>query len=637
MDAIASDTSLVFNLVARDQASPQLDAMKEKFSAAAAGIGAGVAGALGVGIAANLDMEAANDKLAAQLGVGPAEAAELAKVSASVYENAWGDSVETVNEAVRGVYQNIGNASTAEGGIQGLTTKALTLAETFDQEVGPTTAAVGQMIKTGLAKNADEAFDILTVGFQKGANKADDLLDTFGEYGTQFRKFGLDGKTATGLLSQGLKAGARDADIVADSIKEFSIRAIDGSETTADGFKAIGLNADEMAAKIGKGGASATGALDLTLDKLRAMKDPTEREAAAVALFGTQAEDLGAALFALDPSEAVKALGKVEGATDKASKAISDNPKAALEEFKRKAVGELAEIGGKFVTFAMDNQEIMKPLGITLAALAGTILLVKGGMMAWAAAQAIWTGVTTVATGAQWLWNAALNANPISLIILAIVALVAAIIILWKKNETFRKIVTAVWNAVWGAIKKVGAWFKNTLWPWIRGVWDNISSGAGKMKNKVVGWWNKLIGFVTGVPGRIRKAASSMWDGIKNSFRSAINWLIGKWNGLSFGIPSITVFGHKFGGGRFRVPQIPYLAKGGTIDRAGMAVVGERGPELLHLPTGAAVSPLTRNGTGGEVRVVIQVDGADGEMKKLIRKMVRVDGRGDVQVAFGSR
>lgn len=337
-----SDTSLVFNLVAKDQATGELSEMGQKWATAGATIGAGLAMALGAGIVQNLDMEAANDKLAAQLGVGPAEAAELAKVSANVYSNAWGESTADVNDAIRGVYQNIGNTDDAEGGLEGVTTKVIALRDTFDQDLGGVTAAVGQMMKTGLAKNADEALDILTRGFQKGANKADDLLDTMNEYGTQFRKFGLDGQTATGLLTQGLQAGARDADIVADSIKEFSIRAIDGSDSTAEGFKAIGLSASDMAGKIEKGGSSATGALDLTLDKLRAMKDPTEREAAAVALFGTQAEDLGAALFSLDPSEAVKALGEVGGAADKMAKQVGDNPAAALESFKRKAMMKLA-------------------------------------------------------------------------------------------------------------------------------------------------------------------------------------------------------------------------------------------------------------------------------------------------------
>jgi hypothetical protein len=100
-------------------------------------------------------------------------------------------------------------------------------------------------MRTGLAKNAQDALNIVTVGFQAGDDKAGDFLDTLNEYGTQFRKLGLDGKEATGLISQGLKAGARDGDLVADALKEFSIRAVDGSKTTKKGFEALGLSASE--------------------------------------------------------------------------------------------------------------------------------------------------------------------------------------------------------------------------------------------------------------------------------------------------------------------------------------------------------------------------------------------------------
>lgn len=525
-----SDTSLVFNLVARDNATEELGRVREKFDAAAAGIGAGVAAGLGVGVAASLDMSAANAKLAAQLGVGPAEAAELSKVSADVYANAWGDSATTVNDAIKGVYQNIGNVDDAEGGLEGVTTKALALSETFDQEVGPTTAAVGQMLKTGLAKNADEAFDILTAGFQSGANKADDLLDTFGEYGTQFRKFGLDGQTATGLLTQGLKAGARDADIVADSIKEFSIRAIDGSEGTKAGFEAIGLSASDMAAKIGKGGDSATAALDLTLDRLRGIKDPVEREAAAVALFGTQAEDLGQALFALDPSSAVAALGEVGGAADKMAKTVGESPASALESFKRKAVQRLAEVSGTFIQFATENSGVFEPLAYTLAGIAGTVLIIKAGMMVWTAAQAAWTAATTIATGAQWLWNTALAANPMVWVIVGIVALVAAIVVIATKTTWFQQLWSWAWGGIKSAFDSTVEWLKGAM-EWFTGLGEKFSAWWGAAKDASVAKLGELVDWVTGLPGRLWDALSGMgsslyntsWDAFQSLKNAAVN------------------------------------------------------------------------------------------------------------------
>ncbi len=526
-----SDTSLVFNLVARDHTGEGLSRARERFDTAAAGIGTGVAAALGVGVASAMDMSAANAKLAAQLGVGPAEAAKLSKVAADVYANNWGDSTEQVNEAIKGVYQNIGDVSQAKGGLEGVTSKALALAQTFDQEVGPTTAAVGQMLKTGLAQNANEAFDILTRGFQTGANKADDLLDTVNEYGTQWRKFGLDGQTAMGLLSQGLKGGARDADLVADSIKEFSIRAIDGSKTTASGFKAIGLDAGTMAAKIAKGGDSATSALDLTLDRLRGIKDPVKQSAAAVQLFGTQSEDLGAALYSLDPSTAVAALGKVGGAADKMAKTVSDSPSAALETFKRQATVKLAEVGGTFVQFAMDNQTLFGPLAATLGGVAAAILAVS-------VAQKVYATYTAIASAAQTIWNAeiwastaALLANPMTWIVLAIVALIAVIVIIATKTTWFQTIWSTVWGAITSAtsaaVARVGA-----VLGWFGSLPGKFGHWFGTAKAWAVAKLLALVAWVTGMPGRVSSALAGLLGVLRsrasNAFQAMRNAAVAK-------------------------------------------------------------------------------------------------------------
>jgi hypothetical protein len=632
---MASDTSLVFNLVARDQASEALGKMKEKFSTAATAVSAGVATAFGAGVAGALDLSAASSKLQAQLGITPARANDLSKVAAKVYANNWGENIDQVNEAIKGVYQQIGDVSQVRGGLQGVTTDALALAQTFDQDVGGVTAAVGQMIKTGLVKNAQEGFDVLTKGFQNGANKADDLLDTMNEYGTQFRKMGLDAETATGLLSQGLKGGARDADLVADAVKEFSIRAVDGSKTTAQGFQMIGLNAHQMAEQIGKGGKGATQGLDTVLDRLRGIKDPVKQAQAATALFGTQAEDLGKALYSLDPSNAVQSLGKVSGAADKMATAVGNNPSAALETFKRSAQMKLASIAGNFVQFAMQNANVVKPLATSLGTIALVITAIRLGQIAWSAATAAWSGVTAVATGVQWLWNAALAASPVTWIVLGIIALVAIIVVIALKTTWFQQIWHAAWGAITSAASATWNWIKKN-WPLILGI---LTGPIGLAVLYVTKHWNDIVSFMTKLPGRIGKATAGMWDGIKDAFRSAINWIISGWNGLHFGIPRIDT--HipgvgTVGGGSFGVPQIPYLAKGGHIMAGGMAVVGDAGPEALYLPRGATVEPLTRGaGMGGHIVVEVRLPG-ESDLLRANRKLVRVYGRGKVDVAFGT-
>jgi phage-related protein len=505
---VASDTSLVFNLVARDRASEVLGSLKEKFSSAGDAIGA----ALGVGVGASfvsaMDVDAANDKLAAQLGVGQAEATKLAKVSANVYKNAWGESTEDVNDAIRGVYQNIGDVSKAEGGLEGITTKVIALRDTFDQDLGGVTAAVGQMLKTGLAKNADEAMDIVTKGFQSGVNKADDFLDTLNEYGTQFRDLGLDGATATGILKQGLESGARDADLVADAMKELNIRVQD--QSAAKGLKSLGLNAHDMAEAFAHGGPKAREALQTITDKLRGVTDPTKRYALAQQLLGTQSEDLSKALYSIDPSTAVKGLGDVAGAADKMTKTLGDNPKAALEGFQRTATMTATQVAGTFITFAMKNKEIFGPLAGILAGVAVAVLAVS-------AAQKVYAAYTAIASAAQTIWNAeiwastaALLANPMTWIVIGIVALVAAIVLIATKTTWFQQIWTAAWGWIKGAAFAVWDWIK-TNWPYLLGIiagpiglavgwvikhWDTVKQGT-------VTAWRAVVNFVKAVPGQI--------------------------------------------------------------------------------------------------------------------------------------
>lgn len=319
-----------------------------KAGAAAAGVAAGAA--MVGGVAQALDQGRLSAKLGEQLGLTKADAARFGELAGKVYADGFGQDVAQVNDAIRGVYQNIGRGN--EQWTKKVTEQVLTVAEVFEKDLGETTAAVGQLLRTGLAKDADEALDVITRGLQTGADKAGDLFDTFTEYGTQFRKFGLNAKSATGLLSQGLQAGARDADVVADALKEFSILALDGNKKTQAAFESLGLSAKKVTDDIAAGGPRAAGALDAVLDGLRAVEDPATRSQLAVALFGTKAEDLGDALYALDPSTAAAGLGEVAGAAEKAVEAMGDTPAAKIEAFKRKLsqglVGALGATIGKF-------------------------------------------------------------------------------------------------------------------------------------------------------------------------------------------------------------------------------------------------------------------------------------------------
>lgn len=463
------------------------------------GIGAGVA--FGAGLAQALDVSKGRAKLSAQLGLTEKESRRVGDVAGKVFAGAYGESMEQVNAAVASVVQNISGMRTASSSaLQDTTQRALTLATVMDEDVGRVTAAVSTLMKTGLSKDAKEAFDVILRGAQLGANKQQDLLDTLTEYPTLFRNMGLSAQEATGLLVQGLNAGARDSDKVADAIKEFSIRAVDGSNLTADGFEMIGLNAGIMADRIGKGGRSAREALDLTLDRLRAMKDPVKQSQAAVALFGTQAEDLGKALYALDLDTAASGMGKVAGAVDTASKTMGETAAARIERLKRSFLTTFVDVVGGTVLPKIESfVGWLGKLGVTpkgLIILAGVFVGLAVGVKTAQLALTLYSGAlkavqfgSKIAAAATWLFNTALRANPIGIVITALVALGAALVVLYNKSSTFRSIVQAAFQGV----AAVGLWlWKNALKP----AFEGIGKIATWLWKNVISPYFEAIGFI---------------------------------------------------------------------------------------------------------------------------------------------
>ncbi|MEU4391646.1 phage tail tape measure protein [Kribbella sp. NPDC023855] len=315
-----------------DKAGKDWSGLKDKLKLGALG----AAAALGAGLAEGLDFGAAQSKLQAQLGLTGKDAEKIGAAAGDLYKSGFGESVEDAGDTIRAAFENgVVGINDSREAIAAVGADIQNYIVLSGEDAQASTRAVAQILKNKLAPNAKAAFDLLVRGQQLGINKSEDLLDTFTEYSTQFRALGIDGPKALGLLNQGLRAGARDADTVADSLKEFAIRAKDGSATTVEGFKSIGLNADKMQQIFAKGGPGASAGLDLVLDRLRAMEDPVKRDAAAVALFGTKAEDMQAALFALDPSTAVQGLGDLAGAADRAGTTLNDNAKARLTSFTR--------------------------------------------------------------------------------------------------------------------------------------------------------------------------------------------------------------------------------------------------------------------------------------------------------------
>lgn len=215
--------------------------------------------------------------------------------------------------------------------------------------------------------------------------------------------------------------------------------------------------------------------------------------------------------------------------------------------------------------------------------------------------------------------------------------------------------VKALWRLAWAAIKTAlsAAWqgIQSTIRNGLASARTFMSNAWAAMKTTVRNAWSniktlvrtgidRVVGFVEDLPTRISDFAEGAFDGIVDAFKSAINTIIDAWNGLEFHIPGVDPPGPgSFGGFTVGTPDIPHLAEGGTLTRSGAVLIGENGPEVLDLPNGARVSPLSGavvSTAPPQARVVIDFTGFSDDLARDIRKRVRVEGGGNVQVAFGT-
>lgn len=303
------------------------------------GLVAAVGGYITYGIIDSLlETMRAEDVFGARTGLDEVTSRKFGAAAGAAYANAWGESIDDNLNTAQSALENalIGDGSTGRE-VEAVIAQLSAVSEILDADVSEAAEAAGNMIKNGLAANAEEAFDIIVNGSQEGLNRSDDLLDTLREYSSMFEALGLDGSEALGLIDQAMDAGARNSDVAADALKEFSIRAQDDSKATNKAYEEIGLNAEEMGKKVAAGGEEAQEGLTIVLDALRGIEDPMARNAAGVALFGTMWEDMGngAGILAMDLDNLGGSWVNVGDTASDAMDRMSDNAATDLEEMKR--------------------------------------------------------------------------------------------------------------------------------------------------------------------------------------------------------------------------------------------------------------------------------------------------------------
>lgn len=170
--------------------------------------------------------------------------------------------------------------------------------------------------------------------------------------------------------------------------------------------------------------------------------------------------------------------------------------------------------------------------------------------------------------------------------------------------------IRAVFSAVWNAVKAVAIAAWNLITAAIKREWQGIQAVGHAIVSFFGGIWSKVKSVAIGAWNAIGGAVRGAWNGIIGVVRSGLNGLVGVVNTLINGVNTlINGFNRLPGPDIGNIPTIPGLANGGRILTGGMALVGERGPELVSLPTGAAVAPLVGNaGVSTNVSVSFRID-----------------------------
>lgn len=285
--------------------------------------GAAAVGGAALMFSASEEYQRAMNQIQASTNITVEEMAGVKDVAKNLYNNNFGEDWGDLSQVISQVSQATGLTGKE---LESTTQNAIMLRDTFEFDTAGSIKAVSTMMKN-FGITSDEAFTLLAQGAKSGLNTTDELLDTANEYSTYFSKLGFSAEGMFDTFAAGMDAGAFSLDKVGDGIKEFGIRAKDGSKASMEAYKSIGLSGEEMTDAFSAGGETAQEAFLKTAEAISAIQDPFIKNAASVQLFGTQAEDL--------ETRVIDAYSNVESQFDSTANTLED-----MNKIKYNTLGE---------------------------------------------------------------------------------------------------------------------------------------------------------------------------------------------------------------------------------------------------------------------------------------------------------
>jgi TP901 family phage tail tape measure protein len=414
------------------------------------------------------------------------------------------------------------------------------------------------------------------------------------------------------------------------SVKTMLMRLVPQTQQAADEMKRLGIDVfDSQGQFIGMRGAiKAYGG---------ALRDKTQEEQAAAltTLFGADAQR-AANILLLSGADAFDTMHtKVtrHGAAQDLATAQTKGFKGSLEAFRSTAEtlaitwGEkLLPVATDFMQFLSANLEpaindtvdtvkdvvhwfdehetITTILISTLAGLTAGFVAYKAA----AVAAGIVTGIVEGTATAFWALNAALDANPVGVVLLALVALGAALYVAYQRSETFRNIVDGLGHA----LKTGFLWAVEAIIDALDFLAGGLSTVLSALGSAGVGWAGDAARSIDAARESARKFGNEI-DDVNTKAAAKFGGVTGKVHGVR----TRTDTGNILSG-------VKGLATGGRVIRRGAVRVGEEGPEILDLPAGSVVH--NAQSSAG-------MDAGQAEIIALLRRLVdrpiivQMDGR----------
>jgi TP901 family phage tail tape measure protein len=319
--------------------------------------------------------------------------------------------------------------------LEELTGRAHRLAKVYGED-GQEIAKAANAMSKQMQIPFSEAFDLIDQGFQKGANLNGDMLDQMKEYGAQMKQVGISGAESVALMALAGRNGVF-SDKAIDAIKEAGLSLNELGQPQIDALKGIGLEVKDLAGK------TAFEAAQMVAKAMQ--KAPVQaRQLALTDIFKGAGEDAGLAF--------IMGLGDVDMNIENipSVQQAGEGLNSFLADFESGIANTFGGATSYVQSFAM-----------TAVGLTSSIEIFKAlKNITW-----LQTAATKVATGAQWLWNAALNANPIGLVVVGIMALVAGISLAWNKSEGFRQVIFGLWETFKQVFNNIAGLFKVVFAP----------------------------------------------------------------------------------------------------------------------------------------------------------------------------